>query len=129
MRSGGDLQALLKALLHLVAGERWLEIIRLLVLRSAEPRQDDALTVECDFEIVLEFETADDVDGLAIEPRADDVFAVDGEIVVDGDAAARAHRQARNVVVLREVAAYAERFEGRRDSRTRHGEAADLPGC
>ena len=95
VRSGRDLQALLEALLHLVAGERRLQVVRLLVLRAAEPRQDDALAVERDFEIVLELETADDVDRLAIEPRADHVLAVDGEVVADGDAAARADRQAR----------------------------------
>ena len=46
---------------------------------SAEPRQDDTLTVERDLEVVLELETADDRTGLTIEPRADDVLAVNGE--------------------------------------------------
>ena len=44
--------ALLKALLHLVAGERRLQVVGLLVLGSAEAGEDDALAVERDFEIV-----------------------------------------------------------------------------
>ena len=127
VRARRDLQPLLEALLHLVAGQRRLQVVRLFVLRAAEPRQDDALAVEGDFEVVLELETADDVDRFPIEPRADHVLAVDREVVADRDAAARADRQTRHVIVLREIAAHAERLERRCDSRAGDGEAADLP--
>ena len=56
-----------------------------------------------------------------------DVFAVDGEVVAKRDPAARPDRQAGHVIVLREIAADAERLERGRDLRAGDGEAADLP--
>ena len=128
MRSGSDWHALLKPLLHLVAGERGLEVVGLFVLRATEARQHDALPVEGHLEIVLQLESANDIDGLAVETRADQVLAVDREVVADQDAAARAHGEAGDVVVLREIAADAERFERWRDRGACHRLGRDLPG-
>ena len=117
VHSRRDGQALLKALLHLVAGQRRLQVVGLLVLRSAEAREDDALAVERDLEIVLQLETANDVDRLAIESRADHVLAINREVVANEDAAARADGKSGHVIVLRQIPAHAERFERRRDRR------------
>ena len=80
------------------------------------------------FKVVFELQTADDVHCFSVESRADHVFAVHREVVADRDAAARAHRQTRHVIVLREVAVHAEGLERGRDPGAGHRETADLPG-
>ena len=92
-----------KRVSSVVARRRRVQVVRLLVLRAAEAGEVDALAVERDLEIVRDFEAADDVDGLAVQPRLDDVLAIDREGVADQDAAARADRQALDVIVLRQV--------------------------
>ena len=127
MRTGFHREAFLKALLQLVARRRRIQVVRLLVFRTAESSEQDPLAVEGDFEIVRRLQPANDVDGFPIQLRADHVFAVDGEVVPQEDAAARADRQPLDVVVLRQVAADAERFLGRPDLRIADRQAADLP--
>src|SRR4030095_8217357 len=91
--AGVPLQALLEPLLHLVAGKRRLQVVRLLVDGPAETGQHEALTVHRDFEIMGQLETADDVDRLAIETGTDHVLAVGGKVVADQDSAAGADRE------------------------------------
>src|SRR4029453_8165142 len=93
MRSRRFLGALFEALLHFVAGQRWLEVVRLFVFGAAESRQHDALAVESDLQVVFQLQAADDVDGLAIETRADDVLPIDREVVANHYAAACADRK------------------------------------
>src|SRR5678815_922874 len=128
MQSRGHGHALLEALFHLVARKRRLEIVGLFVLRSAEAREDDSLAIERDLEIVLQLETANDVDRLAIETWTDHVLAVNGEVVTNQDAAASADRKSRHVIVLREVATHAEGFERGCDRWTRNDLRRNLPG-
>jgi hypothetical protein len=114
-------------LLHLIAGESRLQVVRLLVHRSAETGEDDALAVQRHFEVVGQLEAADDVDRLAIEPRTDHVLPIRREVMPDQDPAASPDGQARDVVVLREIASHSEGFERWRHPRARHGQTADFP--
>ncbi len=120
-------QANLEALLEIVAGGGRIEVVGQLVVLAAEALEPDALPVERDFEVVRHFEPANDVDRLPIQLRADDVLAVDREGVADQHAAARADRQAFDVIVLRQIAAHAKRLLRRRDLRIADGQAGDLP--
>ena len=128
MQSSSDGHALLEALLHLVAGERGLEVIGLFVFRAAEARQHDPLAIERDLEIVLELETPDDVDRFAVQARADDVLAVNREVVADDDATARPGWKAWNLIVLGEIPTDTERLEGRCDGRAGDDLRRNLPG-
>ena len=78
-----------------LAGEH---LRRHLVVGAAEARQREPRAVEADLEVVRRLRAAHDVDGVAPEPRLDDVLAVDGEVVAHEHAAARAERQPVDVI-------------------------------
>ena len=90
-----------------------------------EPLQEPA--VEADVELLRPAHAHDVVLVLPAEPHADDVFAVDGEVVRHGDAAARAEGQVLALaVVLHDVQGNLERLEAGRGRRQARGEPRDL---
>ena len=83
MRAGLHGQADLESRLERVACGGRIQVVGLLVVGAAEPREVDALAVEGHLEIVRDLEAADDVHRLAVQPRLDHVLAVDRERVAD----------------------------------------------
>ena len=67
----------------------------------ADRKEPDPLAVERQLELVLVRDAADGAGGGAPQPDADLVLGIDGEILLDAQAAARAERQLAQVVVLR----------------------------
>ena len=70
------------------------------VFGTAESSELDAVTVKGDFQVVRHLQTTDDVYGLPVQLRSDDVFAINGEIVVDQDSPSSPDGQTFNMIVL-----------------------------
>ncbi len=93
----------------------------------ANRKEADPLAVEHQLQLVLFRDPADRAGSRAPEPHADLVLGIDGEILLDAQAAACAERQIAQVIILRQVLRRRIGRRDRGDPRAADGHPADLP--
>ena len=86
-----------------VFGDAQVGVRHLVVFLAAHLRQKHALAVDADFELVRIFQARQVADDVLQQKDAEIVFAIQRKIVVDQNAAARAQRQALDVMFLVEI--------------------------
>jgi hypothetical protein len=117
----------LDALGELLSGGGGVGVAEIGIFLAADGGEFDAGSIESDFHLAGQFEAADGVDGVAPEADFEAVFGIEGEGVVDEDAAAGAEWKAFDMAVLGEIGAVAEGVSGGGNFHVADGEAADLP--
>ena len=111
-----------------VLGDAQVGVRHLVVFLAAHLRQKHAPAVDADFQLVRILETGQVADDVLQQKNAEVVFAVQRKVVVDENAAARAQRQAFDVLLLVEIRGSLKHQADRSDGRVAHGQARDLVG-
>ena len=126
VRAGRNEHARAQPLVDRVRGRRHVGIRRLVVFLSAHLRDEHALAVDADLELVRPLETRHVAHDVAAQEDREVVARVEREVVLDEQAAARAERQSFDVLALCEIGRSAERRDDRRRFGVADREARDL---
>ncbi len=103
VRPGRNEHARPQALVDRVRGRRHVRVGHRVVFLAADGREEHALAVDRDLDVVRPLEARHVADDVAHEEHVEGVLAVEREVVMDQDAAARAERQSLDVLRLGEI--------------------------